>query len=690
MKKTYKESNMVDVKSNPLLNGTRVGKYEAVPFDLFKLEHFEPAFDYALEQAKEEIKTIKENKEEPTFENTIVALETAGELLNYVTSIYYNLYGVESDNEFKDLSQKFSPKLSDYGSMISMDEALFERVKTVYNKRESLDLNKEQMRLLENSYKSFVRNGALLDDEKKEELKKISKEISILSPQFSQNLLNATNAFELYIEDENELAGLPENAKAAAAYLAKSKGKESGWMFNLQPTSIMPILKYADNRDLREKIHKAYGSRGNGKEFNNQEILKKIATLRFKKAQLLGFKTHAEYVIKERMAETPETVNNFLERIYKIAMPKAVKEVDELKALAKELDGLEDLQAWDSSYYSEKLRQKLYNFDAEELRPYFKSENVIDGIFKVANKLYGLKFNELNDIPTYHKEVRTFEVTEDNGDFVGLLYIDLFPRKTKRGGAWMNAIKSQGLQDGKVQRPHIMIVGNLTPSTEDTPSLMLMREVETVFHEFGHALHGLLSDCTYTSLASPNVYWDFVELPSQIMENWVSEKEALHLFAKHYKTGENIPDELIEKVKAAENFHKATMNIRQLNFGMLDMAWHDQDPSGIEDVTEFEKETLKKLRLLPPVKGTLISTAFAHIFAGGYSAGYYSYKWAEVLDADAFEKFKQDGIFNKETAESFRRNILAKGNTEHPMTLYKRFRGKEPDADALLRRDGLL
>ncbi len=681
---------MADVKNNPLLNGTRVGKYDAVPFDLFKLEHFEPAFDYALEMAKKDIEVIKENKDKPNFENTIVALETSGELLDYVTSIYYNLYGVESDNKFKDLSQKFSPKLSEYGSMISMDDVLFQKVKSVYDMRENLELDKEQLRLLENSYKGFVRNGALLDDDKKEQLKEISKEISILSPQFSQNLLNATNDFELYIEDENQLSGLPENAKAAAAYLAKSKGKDSGWMFNLQPTSIMPILKYADNRDLREKINKAYNSRGNGEKFNNQEILKKIATLRYKKAQLLGFKTHAEYVIKERMAETPENVNNFLERIYKIAMPKAVKEVDELKSLAKELDGIDELQAWDSAYYSEKLRQKLYNFDAEELRPYFKSENVIDGIFKVANKLYGLKFNELNDIPTYHKEVKTFEVTENDGTFVGLLYIDLFPRKTKRGGAWMNAIKSQGLQSGKVQRPHIMIVGNLTPATDDTPSLMLRREVETVFHEFGHALHGLLSDCTYTSLASPNVYWDFVELPSQIMENWVAEKDALNLFAKHYQTGENIPDELLKKVKAAENFHKATMNIRQLNFGFIDMAWHNQDPTDVKDVTDFENKALEKMRLLPHVKGSLISTAFAHIFAGGYSAGYYSYKWAEVLDADAFEKFKHDGIFNRETAESFRRNILARGNTEHPMVLYKRFRGQEPDPDALLRRDGLL
>jgi len=680
---------MVDIKNNPLLNGKRFGKYEAVPFDLFKLEHFEPAFDYALEMAKNDIKLIKENKEKPTFENTIVALETAGELLNYVTSIYYNLYGVESDNKFKDLSQKFSPQLSEYSSMISMDSVLFEKVKSVFNDKQNLNLNKEDMRLLENSYKGFVRNGALLDDEKKEELKKISKEISTLSPQFSQNLLNATNAFELYIENEEELDGLPENAKAAASFLAKNKGKKSGWMFNLQPTSIMPILKYAKNRELRKKIHKAYSSRGNGKEFNNQEILRKIASLRFKKAQLLGYKTHAEYILKERMAETPETVHNFLDRIYKIAMPKAVKEVEELKKLAK-LDGIEELQAWDSSYYTEKLRQKKYNFDAEELRPYFQSENVIDGIFKVANKLYGLKFNELTDIPTYHKEVKTFEVTEENGDYVGLLYIDLFPRKTKRGGAWMNAIKSQGLQNGKVQRPHIMIVGNLTPATENTPSLMLLREVETVFHEFGHALHGLLSDCTYTSLASPNVFWDFVELPSQIMENWVTEKEALQLFAKHYKTGKILPDELLEKVKAAENFHKATLNIRQLNFGILDMAWHDQDPTNIKDVADFENKTLEKLRLLPPIKESLISTSFAHIFAGGYSAGYYSYKWAEVLDADAFEKFKNDGIFNKETAESFRKNILAKGNTEHPMELYKKFRGQEPDPDALLRRDGLL
>lgn len=511
-----------------------------------------------------------------------------------------------------------------------------------------------------------------------------------MSPKISQNLLKSTNAFELHITDEKDLEGLPEGAKEAAAFAAKKKGKDGGWLFNLQIPSVLPIYKYAKNRKLREKMNRAYGARAYNDDFDNREILKKIAQLRQERAELLGYKTHAQYVLEERMAETPETVQEFLERVYSVAFPAAKKEIEEIKKLAKETDALEDLQSWDSAYYSERLKKITYDYDEEELRPYFKVENVIDGLFKVARKLYNITFKELKDIPVYHTEVKVYEVDDKDGSHLGLLYMDLFPRETKRNGAWMTNFKTQGLSHGKIRRPHVGIVANLTPSTDKKPSLLELSEVQTLFHEFGHALHGLLSDCTYQTLASPNVYWDFVELPSQIMENWTLEKEALDMFAVNYKTSEKMPDELIQKVKKAQNFNKGMANIRQLSFGFLDMAWHANDPRAIEDVAEFEDKVFEKTRLLPKVDGTNQSCSFGHIFAGGYSSGYYSYKWAEVLEADSFELFKEKGIFNQDIADSFRKNILAKGNTAHPMELYMKFRGREPDPDAMLKRDGLL
>ena len=662
--------------------------FDTIPFDTIKLEHFMPAIEEGLKEARENIRAIKDNPEIPSFDNTILALQISGELLDEVTTVYFNLYSAESNDEFKALAQKISPMLAEFQSQVLTDSKLFKKVEKVY--KEQKGLNAEQKRLVEHYYKQFVRNGANLTPEKKKKLEEIDKELSTLSPKFSQNLLKSTNAFELHITDENDLEGLPEGAKEAAVFAAKKKGKKGGWLFNLQIPSVLPIYKYAKNRKIREKMNRAYGARAYNDEFDNREILKRIAQLRQERAELLGYKTHAQYVLEERMAETPETVEAFLERVYSVAFPAAKKEIEEIKKLALETDALEDFQTWDSAYYSEKLKKIKYNYDEEELRPYFKVENVIDGLFKVAEKLYGITFKELKDIPVYHQEVKVFEVTDKDGSHLGLLYMDLFPRETKRNGAWMTDYKTQGLAHGKIRRPHVGIVANLTPSTDKKPSLLELSEVQTLFHEFGHALHGLLSDCTYQTLASPNVYWDFVELPSQIMENWTLEKEALDMFAVNYKTGEKMPDTLIQKVKKAQNFNKGMANIRQLSFGFIDMAWHAKDPREIEDVVAFEDKVFEKTRLLPKVDGTNMSCSFGHIFAGGYSSGYYSYKWAEVLEADSFELFQEKGIFNQEIADSFRKNILSKGNTAHPMELYMKFRGREPDPDAMLKRDGLL
>jgi Zn-dependent oligopeptidase len=662
--------------------------FQAIPFNLIKNEHFIPAIEESLKIARENIAKIKNNPEAPTFKNTIEALETAEEDLGVVSGIFFNLLSAESDDELREMANVISPKLAAFSSEITLDDQIFQRVKSVYESQEKLD--KEELRLTELTYKRFSRNGALLDAEKKSRLEQLDQELSVLSPNFSRNVLNATNAFTHFVEKEEELDGLPEFAKQAAKELAKRKEKPEAWAFNLQAPSIIPVMSYCKNRKLREVISRASGSKCFNDQFDNQEIIKKIITLKQERAELLGFKNHSEYILQERMAENYDTVNEFLNKIYDISYPAAQKEIQEMKDLAKKLDNLDELMGWDSAYYSELLKKEKYDFNEEELKPYFKMENCIDGMFKTANNLYGLNFTETKDVPVYHNDVKVFEVKEGADKFIGLLYVDLYPRETKRGGAWMTSFRSQGLFKGEIVRPLISIVGNMTPSTADTPSLLTLNEVQTLFHEFGHALHGLLSDCKYPSLASPNVYWDFVELPSQIMENWVTEVETLKLFAYHYQTGELIPQELIDKVKRAEKFNKGIFNIRQLTFGMLDMEWHCRDNRGVSDVAAFEEKAIEKLRLLPKVEGMSISTSFSHIFAGGYSSGYYSYKWAEVLDADAFEKFLEDGIFNKETARSFRENILARGNTEHPMDLYVRFRGRKPDAEASLKRDGLI
>lgn len=678
----------MSLKSNPFINGSE-NKHGAPSFNDIKPEHYIPAIEYAINKAENILETVKNNPETPTFDNTVLTMETCTELLDAVSTTYFNLMGAESDNKFKELAQEISPKLSAFSNKVLLDPKLFSRVKYLFEKIEGGGFTSEQQRLISEKYTDFTLNGALLSDNKKEKVRKIDEELSKLSPKYSQNSLNSTNDYTYFTDDETILSGIPELAKNQAAETAKKKGKKSGWMFTLQMPSLLPVLKYADNREFRETLSKASGKISFGGKFDNQEIIKKIISLRFKKAQLLGFEDHAEYTLQKRMAGNTKTVMNFIERLYEVYFSAAEIELDEIKELAKE-DGIHEFQVWDSAYYLEKLKIQKFDFKQEELRPYFEVGNVLNGIFKVADHLYGIQFSEIFDIPVYHKDVKVFEVNEKDGDFIALFYVDLHPRETKSGGAWMTSWRSQGLFNGKVERPLISIVANLTPPTKDKPALLTYDEVNTVFHEFGHALHGMLSNVTYRSLASPDVYWDFVELPSQIMENWLGEKETLQLFAKHYQTGETIPDDLIEKIKKSQSFNAGMFGLRQISFGILDMAWHTGDPTGIDNVIDFEDQAIEKTRLLPKVEGSSISCKLGHIFAGGYSAGYYSYKWAESLDADAFELFKEEGIFNKENADSFRKNILEKGNTEDPMDLYVKFRGKKPDPDALLRRDDLI
>lgn len=674
--------------NNPLLIPS-THKHGAPDFNAIKLEHFIPALKAAIQEAEATLEKVKQNPEPPTFENTALPMETCTEKLDTISKTYFNLMGAESDNQFKELAQEISPRLSAFSNKVMMDTVLFERIKQLNETLDSFDYTNEQKRWISEKYTDFTLNGALLSNKDKEEVRKIDEELSKLSPKFSQNTLNATNDFTYFTEDETVIAGIPELAKNQAAETARKKGKKSGWLFTLQVPSLFPVLQYAENRELREILFRASGGIAFSGKFDNQKLVKKIVKLRFKKARLLGFTDHAEYTLQKRMAGNTVTVMNFIERLYEVYYTASKNELEERRKLARK-DGIEEIQAWDLMYYFEKLKILKFNFDQEELRPYFEVNNVLKGIFKVAELLYGIQFKEIFDVPVYHTDVRVFEVTEDDEKFIALIYIDLHPRETKSGGAWMTSWRSQGLFQDKVERPLISIVANLTPPGKDKPALLTFDEVNTIFHEFGHALHGMLSDVTYRSMASPEVYWDFVELPSQVMENWLSEKETLQLFAKHYKSGELIPDDLIEKINKSRSFHAGLAGLRQVSFGLLDMAWHTGDPTKIENVNDFEDSVLEKTRLLPKVDGTNISCKLGHIFSGGYSAGYYSYKWAETLDADAFELFKEKGIFNKEVAESFRRNILEKGNTQPPMDIYIKFRGKEPDPDALLRRDELI
>ncbi|MBO3117282.1 M3 family metallopeptidase [Winogradskyella sp. DF17] len=673
-----------------ILNRPFETPYKTAPFSQINSEDYLPAFQEAIKQAKAEINAITLNKENPTFQNTIEALDYSGESLDRLSSIFFNLNSAETNDSIQKIAQEVSPMLSEFSNDITLNEALFKRIKAVYDSKESLQLNTEQETLLDKKYKSFSRNGANLPEDKKNQLREIDKELSQLKLKFGEHILAETNQFQLHITDESDLAGLPEGTKEAGKQLAESKDK-SGWLITLDYPSYIPFMTYAKNRSLRQKLSKAFGSKGfKNDELDNQKIVKRIAILRFKRAQLLGYKTHAHFVLEERMAETPEKVNEFLKDLLKKAKPAAYKEFKDLKAYAKELDGIEELQKWDSAYYSEKLKQKRFSLDDEQLKPYFKLENVINGAFTVAKKLFGLEFKEIDTIDKYHEEVITYKVLDAEENLVSIFYADFFPRPGKRNGAWMTSFKPQMIKNGVNERPHISIVCNFTKPTTTKPSLLTFNEVTTLFHEFGHALHGMLANTTYPSLSGTNVYWDFVELPSQILENWCYEEETLKLFATHYKTGEVLPMDLIDKIKASATFHEGMQTLRQLSFGLLDMAWHGIDPTEIENVKAHELKAFRETTLYPDVAENCMSTAFAHIFQGGYSSGYYSYKWAEVLDADAFEYFKEEGIFNKTVANKFKTYVLSQGGTENPMTLYKKFRGHEPKPEALLRRAGLL
>nr|WP_315233442.1 M3 family metallopeptidase [uncultured Flavobacterium sp.] len=665
-------------------------KYNTAPFSKIKNEDFLPAFQKGIELAKAEIDAIVRNPIQPTFENTIEALAFSGDVLDRISSIFFNLNSAETNDEIQKIAQEVSPLLSEFGNDVRLNPDLFARVKTVYEQREKLNLNPEQTTLLDKKYKSFSRNGANLPEDKKNQLREIDKELSKLSLQFGENVLAETQAYQLHITNESDLAGLPEGTIEAAHSLAKSQEKE-GWIFTLDYPSYVPFVTYADNRELRKKMAIAFGAKGfQNNEFDNQEIVFKIAKLRFDRAQVLGYATHAHFVLEERMAESPEKVKTFSNDLLEKAKPAALKEFAQLTAFAKELDGIEQLEKWDGAYYSEKLKQQLFNLDDEILKPYFQLEKVLDGAFAVAQKLYGITFEEIFEVDKYHEEVKTYEVKDEEDQLVAVFYADFFPRKGKRNGAWMTSFKSQYIKKEINERPHISIVCNFTKPTETKPSLLTFNEVTTLFHEFGHALHGMLANTTYPSLSGTSVYWDFVELPSQILENWCYEPEALALFAYHYQTGEMIPMELVHKIKESASFQEGIATMRQLSFGLLDMGWHAQDPSNIKDIKAFETEQFAATQLYPEVKENAMSTSFSHIFQGGYSSGYYSYKWAEVLDADAFEYFQEKGIFNKEVATKFKENVLSKGGTEHPMILYKRFRGQEPKPEALLRRAGLV
>lgn len=673
-------------------------KYNTAPFSKIENSDFLPTIKEAIKIAKNEIDAIVNNAEAPTFENTIEALDFSGEQLDRISSIFFNLNSAETNEEIQKIAQEVSPLLSEFSNDITLNEDLFKRVKAVYEQKDQLELTIEQKTLLDKKYKSFSRNGANLPEDKKLKLREIDKKLSQLKLKFGENVLAETNKFELHITNEDDLSGLPEGAKEAAAQTAEAKGKE-GWLITLDYPSYIPFMTYADNRELRKKLAIAFGAKGfHNDELDNQENVLNLAKLRHERANLLGYKTHAHFVLEERMAKTPETVEKFLNELLEKAKPAAEREFKNLEQFAKELDGIDQLQKWDGAYYSEKLKQKLFDLDDEKLKPYFKLENVIKGVFTVSNKLYGLHFEEINDIDKYHDEVLTYKVTDSNGNYVSILYADFFPRPGKRNGAWMTVYKPQYVKDGENSRPHISIVCNFTKPTKTKPSLLTFNEVTTLFHEFGHALHGMLANTTYPSLSGTSVFWDFVELPSQVLENWCYEKEALELFATHYETGEVIPMELIEKIKASATFHEGMQTLRQLSFGLLDMSWHfdfaqskhDDESLKAFSVKDFENKAFESTKLYPDVAENCMSTSFSHIFQGDYSSGYYSYKWAEVLDADAFEMFKEEGIFSETVARKFKDNVLSQGGSEDPMTLYKRFRGKEPQPEALLRRAGLI
>lgn len=670
-------------------------KHHAIAFDKIKTEFYLPQLKKSIACAKEQIEKIKSNPEPPTFKNTVEALEMAGEDVDLVSGIFFNQLNAHTSEALQNLAQEIAPLLSGYTSDILLDEKLFTRLKVVHDAK--LKLSVEEDMLLDKYYSNFTRNGALLSSAKKEELRAIDAELSKLGPQYSDNVLKATNEFQLVITDKSELAGLPDSTVAVAKAAAEEKGLASAnndkaaWLFTLHAPSYIPFIQFSAHRPSREKIFRAYNSRAFHGAHNNLQNVVRILQLREARAQLLGYKNHAEFTLEKRMAETPTQVMAFLKRLLKASLNAAQADIKTVQDFATKNGEKNLLMPWDFAYWSERLKEHLFQFNAEELRPYFKLENVVAGVFEHARRLYGLVFSESKDYPRYHEDVKVYEVhSESDKEFVGLFYADFFPRESKNGGAWMTNYFEQGFFHDQVHRPHVAIVCNFTKPIKDKPSLLSFDEVQTLFHEFGHSLHSLLSKCKYRSLSGTNVYWDFVELPSQIMENWSLEIESLHLFARHYQTGDLLPRELAQKIKDSAKFMAGYQSLRQVTYSLLDMAWHTTPAEQIQNPAEFEDQVLRDLRVLPKVDGTCFSCSFTHVFAGGYSAGYYSYKWAEVLDADAFELFRERGLFDVETAKKFKDNILSQGGTAHPMVLYKKFRGREPDPDALLRRDGLI
>lgn len=680
--------NMIQAQ-NPFL-----GKYntphETAPFDKIKTEHYEPALLEGMKQHAAEVDAIVNNPATPDFQNTIVALERSGVLLNRVSTVFGNLMSAETNDEMEAIAQKMMPLLSEHSNNINLNEKLFARVKAVYSQKDKLGLNTEEMRLLEDTYQGFVRRGANLEGAAKEKYRELSTELSKLTLQFGQNNLKEVNNYELILTDKAQLAGLPESVIEAAAQTAKEKGKE-GWMFTLSAPSYVPFMQYSENRDLRKQLYMAYNTKcTHNNEYNNYEIVTKLVNDRMAIAQLLGYDNFAEYTLKERMAENSDAVYKLLNQLLDAYTPTAKQEYNEVQEFARKTAGSDfQVMPWDWAFYSEKLKNEKFNINEEMLRPYFELSKVQKGVFGLATRLYGITFKENKDIPVYHKDVKAYEVFDKDGKYLAVLYTDFHPRDGKRAGAWMTQYKGQWKENGVDSRPHVSVTMNFTKPTENKPALLSFDEVETFLHEFGHSLHGMFANSTYESLSGTNVYWDFVELPSQIMENFAIQKDFLNTFAEHYQTGEKLPEELIKRLVDASNFNAGYACLRQLSFGLLDMAWYTQNTPFSGDVRKFEQNAMAKTQILPVVDEACMSTQFSHIFAGGYSAGYYSYKWAEVLDADAFSLFKQKGVFNADVANSFRNNVLSKGSTEHPMVLYKRFRGQEPTIDALLERNGI-
>ena len=674
---------------NPFLSQINT-PHGTIPFDLIQLEHYEPAIREGIAQQEKEINDIVEQEAAPTFQNTIVALDKSGELLDRVSTVFGNLLSADTNDDMQTLAEKMMPLLSEHSNNISLNEKLFARIKTVYDSDEKNQLNKEERMLLDETYDGFIRSGANLSEEGKARFRELSKELSMLTLQFSQNLLKENNSFELYLTQE-ELEGVPESAMESYAQAAQEKGKE-GYLVTLHAPSFIPFMKYAVNRDLRHQLYMAYNTQcTHDNEYNNLEVVKKLVNLRLERAQLLGFKSAADYVLQHRMAENSQNVYQLLDQLLEAYTPTAKKEVEEVQAMARSLEGDDfKLMPWDWAFYSEKLKEQKFDINEEELRPYFELSQVIKGVFGLATRLYGITFKENKDIPVYHEDVKAYEVFDKDGSYLAVLYTDFHPRASKHSGAWMTNYKEQWKDEKGNSRPHVSVTMNFTKPTADKPALLTFSEVETFLHEFGHSLHGMFANTTFASLSGTHVYWDFVELPSQFMENFAIEKEFLHTFAKHYQTGEMIPDELIQKLIDTANFNVAYACLRQVSFGLLDMAWYTRTTPFEGDVRTYEKEAWTRAQVMPSVPETCMTVQFSHIMSGGYSAGYYSYKWAEVLDADAFSLFKEKGIFNQEVADAFRYEVLSKGGTEHPMTLYKRFRGGQPTIDALLKRNGII